>query len=58
MCFSSTPTPCGGYNNKSKSLTKATDGVGISLSLQLDAGLLWLAFLVVTQPVTLDSHRL
>ncbi len=38
-------------------LTKATDGVGIGVSLQLDGGLLWLSFLMVTQPVTLDSHR-
>lgn len=45
------------YENKSVSLTKATDGVGMGLCLQLDDGLLWLAFLVVTQPVTLDSHR-
>ena len=42
---------------KSASLTKATDGVGVGLSLQLDSGLLWLSFLMVTQPVTLDSLR-
>lgn len=57
VCFSSPPLASGGHNNKSASLTKATDGVGIGLSLQLDAGLLWLAFLMVTQPVTLYSHR-
>lgn len=52
------PLSSGDHNNTSASLTKATNGVGIGLSLQLDAGLLWLAFLVITQPVTLDSHRL
>lgn len=45
------------YDNKSASLTKATDGVGVGLSLQLDGGLLWLALLMVTQLVTLNSHR-
>lgn len=39
------------------SLTKATDGVGIVLGLQLDCRLLWLSFLMVTQPVTQNSHR-
>lgn len=52
-----TPPQLDSYNNKSASLTKATDGVGIDLSLQLDVGLLWLALLMVTQPVTLGSHR-
>jgi len=42
----------------SASLTKATDGVGIGLSLQLDDRLLRVAFLMVTQLVTLDNHRL
>lgn len=40
------------------SLTKATDGVGIGLSLQLYGGLLWMTLLMVTQPITLDSHRI
>lgn len=40
------------------SLTKATDGVGVVLSLKLDGGLLWVALLMVTQPVALDSHRI
>ena len=39
------------------SLTKATNSVGIGLSLQQDVGLLWLTFLMVTQPETLSSHR-
>lgn len=42
----------------SPTLTKATDGVGVVLSLKLNGGLLRVTFLVVTQLVTLDSHRL
>lgn len=41
----------------SPSLTKATDGVGVVLSLKLNGGLLRVTLLVVTQLVTLDSHR-
>lgn len=44
-------------DNNSASLTKATNDVGICLSLQLGGGLLWLALLMVTQTVTLDSPR-
>lgn len=39
-------------------LTKATNGVAVSKSLQQDARLLWLAFLVVTQPETQNSNRI
>lgn len=39
-------------------LTKATDGVGVVLSLKLNGGLLRVTLLVVAQPVTLDRHRL
>lgn len=39
-------------------LTKATNRVRIGLSLQLDVGLLWLSFLMVTQTIALNSHRL
>lgn len=39
-------------------LTKAPNGVGVSLSLQEDARLLRLTFLVVTQPETQNRHRI
>lgn len=39
-------------------LTKATNGVDVSLSLQQDARLLRLAFLVVTQPETQNRRKI
>lgn len=39
-------------------ITKASNGVGVGLSLQQGARLLRLAFLVVTQPETLNSNRI